>query len=281
MERDIIYSRHSCKSSKRFALIALLLREGIELEKISWIVGVSKRQVYNYRKAYQSQGDGALAADTRYKPASELEAYKDIIKADITANQVATASEASERILSLTGIKRSPMQIRTFMHRLGLKPLKVVAILAKANPAAQAEFFEGALTPRIEDAVAGKRTLLFMDAAHFVWQLYAGVLRCVNRIFILAASGRTRINVLGAYDPIRNELIKRINRSYINSFEAIKLLEQMKTIYLDQAITIVLDNAKYQRCNVVREKARALHIELLFLPSRRSRRRRLPSCKAR
>ena len=267
IERDIIYDNHSCKSSKRLALTALLLRESIEMEKISRIVGVSKRQVYNYQKAYETQGVSALAADIRYKPVSELEAYKDIIKADITVNPVATASEASERILSLTGIKRSPTQVRTFMHRLGLKPLKVAAIPAKANPAAQAEFFETALKPRIEEAVAGKRALLFMDAAHFVWQLYAGILWSVSRIFIPAASGRTRINVLGAYDPIKNELIKRINRSYINSFEVIKLLEQIKTIYLDQAITIVLDNAKYQRCNAVIEKAKALHIELLFLPS--------------
>jgi len=267
IERDIIYGNHSCKSSKRFALTALLLRESIELEKISRIAGVSKRQVYNYQKAYQTQGVGARAVDTRYRPASELEAYKDIIKADITAHPVATASEASERILSLTGIKRSPTQVRTFMHRLGLKPLKVAAIPAKANPAAQAEFLETALKPRMEQATEGNRALLFMDAAHFVWQLYAGVLWCVSRIFIPAASGRMRINVLGAYDPIKNELIKRINRSYINSFEVIKLLEQIKTIYRDQAITIVLDNAKYQRCNAVIEKAKALHIELLFLPS--------------
>jgi transposase len=267
IEREIIYGNHSCKSSKRFALTVLLLRESIELEKISRIVDVSKRHVYNYRKAYETQGGGVLAVDTRYKPVSELEAYKDIIKADITANPVATVSEASERILSLTGIKRSPTQVRTFMHRLGLKPLKVTAIPAKANPAAQDEFLETALKPRIEEAVAGNRALLFMDAAHFVWQLYAGVLWCVSRIFIPAASGRTRINVLGAYDPIKNELIKRINRSYINSFEVIKLLEQIKSIYLDQAITIVLDNAKYQRCNAVMEKAKALHIELLFLPS--------------
>ena len=46
-----------------------------------------------------------------------------------------------------------------------------------------------------------------------------------------------------------------------------KLLEQIKAVYLDQAITIVLDNAKYQRCTAVIEKAAALHIELLFLPS--------------
>jgi transposase len=203
----------------------------------------------------------------RYRPTSDLEAYKDMIKADITANPVATASEASERIAFLTGIKRSPTQVRVFMHRLGLKPLSKAAIPAKADPAAQDEFLQTKLEPRIQEAGEGKRALLFMDAAHFVWHLYTGVLWCISRIFIPAASGRTRINVLGAYDPIKNKLIKAVNRSYITSLEVIQLLERIRGAYNKQPVPIVLDNAKYQRCNVVKEKASALNIELLFLPT--------------
>jgi transposase len=266
-ERVILYSNHISKRYKRLALTALLLRENVELATISRIVGVNKRQAYNYRKAYGTQGVAALTSDTRYRPVSELEAYKDMIKADITAYPVATASEACERIASLTGIKRSPTQVRAFMHRLGLKPLKTAAIPAKADPAAQAEFLKTTLEPRIQQASEGKRALLFMDAAHFVWQLYIGVLWCVKRIYIPAASGRTRINVLGTYDPIRNELIKIVNRTYITSLEVIKLLERIRAVYDKQVITIVLDNAKYQRCNAVKEKALALNIELLFLPT--------------
>jgi transposase len=86
-------------------------------------------------------------------------------------------------------------------------------------------------------------------------------------MFIPAASGRTRINVLGAYDPIRNKLTKIVNRSYIASSDVVKLLDQIRSAYHKQAITVVLDNAKYQRCNAVKEKASALNIELLFLPS--------------
>jgi len=61
--------------------------------------------------------------------------------------------------------------------------------------------------------------------------------------------------------------MKIVNRSYITSLEVIKLLEQIRAVYRKQAITVVLDNAKYQRCNAVREKASALRIELLFLPT--------------
>jgi transposase len=265
-EQTIFFDKHSPKGVKRLALSILLLKEGINPQIVSRVVGVSPRQVHNYRKIHDEKGTAAFT-DIRYRPVSELEAYKDIIKEDLLARPVATSAEASERIHELTGIKRSPTQIRHCLHRLGLKPLKVAAIPAKANPIAQSDFLQQSLEPRIIEAEKGERVLLFMDAAHFVWQLYLGVLWCLSRIFIPAASGRTRINVLGAYDPIKNVLIKIVNRSYINSSTVIELLEKIRTVYCDNAISIVLDNAKYQRCKVVMAKAAALHIELLFLPT--------------
>lgn len=153
------------------------------------------------------------------------------------------------------------------MRGLGLKPLKVASISAKADTVAQSEFLETKLEPKIKEAEEGERAILFMDAAHFVWQLYLGVLWCITRIFIPAASGRTRINVLGAYDPIKNELIKIINREYINSEMIMELLEKIRAVYLDLPVTVVLDNARYQRCKAVIAKAAELHIELLFLPT--------------
>jgi len=266
-EQEILYDANAPKSAKRLALSVLLLREGIKPEKISKIVGVSERQVRNYRTTYEHLGNAVFTNDIRYKPVSELEAHSDLIRENLLANPVATATEACERIEKLTGIKRCPTQIRQFMRKLGLKPLKVAAIPAKANPEAQAEFLTTQLEPKIEEAKVGERVLLFMDAAHFVWQLYLGVLWCLTRIFIPAASGRTRVNVLGAYDPINNVLHKIVNREYINSSTIIELLERLRAVYFDKTITIVLDNARYQRCKVVMEKAAELHIELLFLPT--------------
>lgn len=265
-EQEILYDSQSPKSGKRLALSVLLSKENIDIRTIAAVVGVSERQIRNYRKAYKAKG-GAVFADAHYRPVSELETYREAIREDLTAHPVATASEAVKRIESLTGIKRSPTQVRQFVHKLGLKPLKVAGIPAKADPAVQSEFLETKLEPRIEEAKQGKRILLFMDAAHFVWQLYMGVLWCITRIFIPAASGRTRVNVLGAYDPLKNELIKIVNRTYITSLTVIELLEKIRQLHPEKIVTIVLDNAKYQRCKAVMEKAEALHIELLFLPT--------------
>ena len=181
--------------------------------------------------------------------------YENEILAEFTARPLSTAKEAAKRIEELTGIVRSTSQVRVFMHKLGLKPLKAAHIPAKANADEQREFLTKELEVRIEKAKEKKQVLLFMDAAHFVWQVYLGVLWCLTRIFIPASSGRERINVLGAIDPITKELTKIINRSYVTSTTVCELLRIIALKYSGQMVRIVLDNARYQRCKLVMETA--------------------------
>jgi transposase len=128
---------------------------------------------------------------------------------------------------------------------------------------------EEKLNPRIEEAKAGKRIVFFSDAAHFVWGSFVGYLWCLARIFMPTPSGRSRYNVLGAIDAINNELITVCNTGYINALSVCELLHKIRDRFIDETIpiSIILDNAKYQHCLLVRELAEKLNIELLFLPS--------------
>ena len=100
-----------------------------------------------------------------------------------------------------------------------------------------------------------------MDAAHFVHGAFLGYLWCLARIFIPSPSGRKRFNVLGALNALNNEMITVTNTTYINSLSICEMLDKLLLI-TKKPITIVLDNAKYQHCHLVKE----LGIELLFLP---------------
>ena len=44
--------------------------------------------------------------------------------------------------------------------------------------------------------------MFFVDAAHFVFAPFLGFLWCLVRLFVRAASGRKRYNVLGALDAV-------------------------------------------------------------------------------
>ena len=105
-----------------------------------------------------------------------------------------------------------------------------------------------------------------MDAAHFVLAPFLGYLWSRTRLWLKAPSGRQRLNVLGALNAVNHELITIINDAYINSQSVCDLLWKIARLNLTMPVTLVLDNARYQRAKLVGELAAKLNIELLFLP---------------
>ena len=106
-----------------------------------------------------------------------------------------------------------------------------------------------------------------MDAAHFVLAAYLGWLWCFQRVLVRAPSGRQRFNVLGALNAVTHQLVTVTNDSYINSESVGQLLHKIVALGLQTPITLVMDNARYQRCRYVLDFAAKLNIEILFLPS--------------
>ena len=73
--------------------------------------------------------------------------------------------------------------------------------------------------------------------------------------------------MLGAVDSHSKELISIRTTDSINACVVCGLLEEIASRYPKQAITLVLDNARYQHCALVIGKAAELGIELLYLPA--------------
>ena len=107
----------------------------------------------------------------------------------------------------------------------------------------------------------------FVDASHLVYSAFLGCLWSRERIFIKSPSGRSWYNVLGAFNPIRCELITVKNEGYVNATTVIELIRKLREKYRFLKITLVMDNARYQRCAAVMECARENDVQLLFLPS--------------
>jgi transposase len=137
----------------------------------------------------------------------------------------------------------------------------------KNTPPFRRIFLNQELEPRLSEARQGQRTVLFVDAAHFVMGAFLGWVWCTTRLFVRAASGRQRYNVLGAINAVTHELIRVTNDGYINAQTVCELLQKILDLQLPTPITLVMDNAKYQHCKLVQNTATSLGIELLFLPS--------------
>ena len=137
---------------------------------------------------------------------------------------------------------------------------------AKADPDVPARYWVEELEPRLAQARAGQRAVFFVDAAHFVLAPFLGFLWSLTRIFLRAPAGRQRCNVLGALNAITHELVTVTNDPYITATEVWALLHQLAALTLGVPLTVVLDNARSQRCAQGVTRATSLPIEWCFLP---------------
>ena len=123
------------------------------------------------------------------------------------------------------------------------------------------------MQPALDAALEGNGQVFFVDAAHFVFGTFLCCLWTIARVFVRAASGRQRFHVLGAWNAVTRQWIAVTNTTIVNTETMCELLRKIAAQGLVGPITIVLDNAKYQRNKVVQALAIDLGIRLLFLPS--------------
>ena len=241
--------------------------QGVSRSEVARLSGVHRNTVKNYIKLYNRASLAELMTFNYKGFDSLLMGNRVTLEAYFRQHPPRTAKEAAAKVEELTGTSLSVDEVRRFMHKIGMKPLKTGHVPAKANVEAQKLFVEDRLSPLLEMAKNEKCHLFFMDAAHFVLMPFVGVLWCFTRMFIKAAAGRNRINVLGALDVVTLKLETVVNTTYVNAQTVAELLEMLAKRYTQLPIYLVLDNARYQHCDYVKELAKNLHIELVFLPS--------------
>jgi len=149
------------------------------------------------------------------------------------------------------------------MGAIPLPPKKTIA----EHAATQAVFLETKLEPLLEEARTGKGHVFFVDAAHFVMGSFLGAVWCLVRLMIRGGSGRKRYSVLGAWNAVTQELVSITTDATVSAETMCALLVKIAALGLQGPITLVLDNARYQHCALVMDRAKTLNIHLEFLPS--------------
>src|SRR3954469_16877213 len=251
-----------------------LKSHGLTHDQIATYAGVSRRTVQRYLDEYLQGGLPRLRQCRWYHPQSALTEHQTSLGEYFREHPPRSAKQAQAVIEQQTGVRRGLSQVRHFLTEdLGLRWRKAGAIpvppreTVQEHARKQAAFLEEELEPRLEQARRGQRQVYFVDAAHFVFAPFLGFLWCAARLFVRAASGRKRHNVLGAFDAVGHRLIRVTNDGYINAESVCALLHAVAGASVGLPITLVLDNARYQKCALVQGLAASLGIELLYLPS--------------
>jgi transposase len=155
--------RYHIHARVRQRLEALYLKAlGYQHQEIGRIMQIDQKTLRSYLRMYQEGGIEALKVLNFHQPVSALEEHREVIKAEFEEQPPKSINEAVERIEELTGIRRSPTQVRQFLkENLGMKRLKVGQVPAKADPEKQQTFLEEELEPRLEEAQQGQRHVFF------------------------------------------------------------------------------------------------------------------------
>ena len=178
------------------ALVLLLKSQHIPHHKIAATMGICENTLRTYCKAFSQGGMETVAKLNFRKPESKLVPFEEQVKAYLRQSPPASIKQACAEIEKLTGIKLKPTQMRKYLKSLGANFRKVCTIPAKANIVEQKNFLECELNPRLEEAKKGKRTVYFVDAAHFVLGAFLGFLWSLTRVFVKTPNGRATTNSL-------------------------------------------------------------------------------------
>jgi transposase len=226
---------------------------------------ISPNTLRTYFRQYQRGGVAGLKQLQFYRPTSPLARPGTHLEQAFQQQPPRSVREAAVRIVACTGIARGLTQVRHWIQRWGFRYRKVGMMPAKADAQQQAQFRQDKLEPRLREAQAGQRRVYFVDAAHFVLGPLLGHVWSAVRVLVRAPAGRQRFNVLGAVDAISHEWAMVCNDTYITASSVCALLWQLAARG-GGPISLVLDNARYQRCAAVADVAGQLGIELLYLP---------------
>ena len=116
-ERD----SHPDSVVRRKMLVLWATHCGVSREQTAAIAGVGRATAQRYLAAFRAGGLDKLRQWGVTGPVSDLAAFSETIKNDLTATPVRTTAEACDRIEAITGMHRGLTQTRTFLAGLGFK----------------------------------------------------------------------------------------------------------------------------------------------------------------
>lgn len=114
------YHHPSPTVQKKMEVLYLKSR-GMSHKEICHICRISKTTLTTYLKQYLDGGmEGLKTLGYKGQPSALLE-HKHTLEAYFKEHLPRTTAEAQDIIEQLTGIKRSPTQVRVFLKRIGMK----------------------------------------------------------------------------------------------------------------------------------------------------------------
>lgn len=153
------------------------------------------------------------------------------------------------------------------LNRLGFSYKQTTLIPAKYNLEKQQQFIEQ--YHRMEENLGSDEVILFVDGVHpqhNTVSSHAWIKRGLQKL-IKSNTGRTRLNINGAYNPKTQEVIVHEDQT-LNAQTTMTFFDKVQNYYPDKkTIYAIVDNARYYKNKDLQHYQAHSRIKLMFLPS--------------
>lgn len=229
---------------------------------------IDERRVRRYFSLYKKNGKDELLILNYKGHLIKLtkEQEKKLIKHP-DENLYSRAIDIKDYIKIKYNIEYTPDGLVIALHRLGFSYKKTRPVPVKADVKKQEEFIK--TYKNIRKDLKEDETIMFKDAVHPTHNIIPAKawIKTGTEKEIKSNSGRKRININGAYNPVDNEIIYRKDET-INANSIIELFKSIEEKYkLLTTIFIIADNAKYYKSKIIKEYLKSSKIKIIHLPS--------------
>jgi transposase len=265
-----MYRKEKNKTRANRINIILLLHKGYTGVDISNILNLDQDTITQWKSRYLNRKDEESWLQDAYQPYLGKLSFQEIslLRRYTDTFMVSNKKELLSFLEQSFFVSYTPSGINKLLHRIGLSWQSIHKLPGKC-PVDRQEAWIKSFETKLETMDFSSEVLLFMDSVHpthnsvytKVWSKI-GVPRWIS-----SNTGRARLNIAGAYNPVEPELVM-VEGATINGKITVELLQKCLEKYVDkQTITIYLDNASYHKCQVVKEFiAGQDKIKLSFLP---------------
>jgi transposase len=250
----------------------LLLDDGWTAERVAEALFIDAETVHAHRRLHLAGGRAGVERLAYAGHAPVLsEAQVEELSAELSRRVYLTAAAVCGFVAQHFGLSYTPHAMARLLGRIGFVWKRPKVVPAKADAEAQRAFLEGTLLPLMAQAEADPATpLLFVDATHPAYDAHPaqGWIRRGTTATLKSNHGRVNVTLNGALSWPAREVITR-EAVKITGPEMVAFFVQIEARYpLAETITLVLDNATYNRAAVVREwLARpGCRVRVVYLP---------------
>jgi transposase len=265
-----MYKKEKNKTRANRINIILLLHKGYTGVEISNILNPDQDTITHWKSRYRQREDEETWLQDSYKPCfGKLSCHEiSLLRRYTDTFMAGNKKELLSFLEQSFSVSYTPSGLNKLLHRIGLSWKNIHKLPGKC-PVDRQDSWIKSFEEKLKAMDFSSEALLFMDSVHpthnsvysKVWSKI-GVPR-----WIPSNTGRARLNIAGAYNPVEPELVM-IEGATINGKITVELLQRCLEKYADkQIITIYLDNASYHKCQEVKNFiAGQDKIKLSFLP---------------